>query len=76
MENKKTACSNNELLKEILEKLDSMNSTISSLQNDVINIKKAVIDKDISFVEYEEQPERHPVFEPKKESTKGWFFNS
>jgi hypothetical protein len=75
MENKKMACSNNELLKGILERLDSMNSTITSLQNDVINIKKAVIDKDISFVEYEEQPERHPVFEPKKESTKGWFFN-
>ena len=75
MENQKMACSNNELLKEILERLDSMNSTITSLQNDVINIKKVVIDKDISFVEYEEQPERHPVFEPPKESTKGWFFN-
>ena len=74
MENKKMACSNNELLKEILERLDSMISRITSLQNDVINIKKVVIDKDISFVEYEEQPERHPVFEP-KESTKGWFFN-
>ena len=60
-------CSNNELLKEILERLDNMNSSISSLQNDVINIKKVVIDKDISFVEYEEPP---------KESTKGWFFNS
>ena len=66
MENKKMACSNNELLKEILERIDSINSTITSLQNDVINIKKVVIDKDISFVEYEEQPERHPVFEPKK----------
>ena len=75
MENQKMACSNNELLKEILERLDSMNSTITSLQNDVINIKKVVIDKDISFVEYEEQPERHPVFEPKKEFTKGWFLN-
>ena len=64
MENKKMACSNNELLKEILERLDSMNSTITSLQNDVINIKKVASDKDISFIEYEE----------KKESTKGWFF--
>jgi len=66
MENQKMASSNNELLKEILERLDNMNSSISSLQNDVTNIKKAVSDKDISFVEYEEE---------KKESTKGWFFN-
>jgi prefoldin subunit 5 len=69
MENQKMASSNNQLLKEILESLDIMNSTITSLQNDVIYIKKVVSDKDISdkdisFIEYEE----------KKESTKGWFF--
>jgi len=61
------ACSNNELLKEILERLDSINLTITSLQNDVINIKKVVSEKDISYIEFEEPP---------KESTKGWFFNS
>ena len=65
MENQKMASSNNQLLKEILERLDNINLSITSLQNDVINIKKVVLDKDISFVEYEEE---------KKEHTKGWFF--
>ena len=75
MDKKNIATSNYELLKQINSTLENMNQRINSLQQEVKIIKKVVSEKDISYIEFEEQPERHPVFEPPKESTKGWFFN-
>jgi|TARA_R100000734_G_scaffold5487_1_gene4741 hypothetical protein len=72
MDNKKLASSNNELLKEILENLSNITQRINLLQNDVVNIKKVVTEKDISYIEFEE-PEKDDKLSI-LDNNRGWFF--